>query len=1072
MTQKSTTTATVADTIVSNDLLRELDSAIRKGRGANITPAKEGELRDRVLRAILAMAGISIQPHEDASEHALGVLDNYAELEQKRLVAVCFLRLLPEPAMKWLLDIPWRPRVVALFDSQFSDNLYQDRKVDAGLLAHQKMNRLAEVVGEQERHFREAIQMLTSLDRMYAHRQKLMGVINSNVGRILLHPFLPDDIEARLSEVYTRVDDYLHQREDLGVVEAYRSASEEIERFVEISEAGGTDYGRWIARRVGRRLLDFIEEDFANNKAVQPAELSIEARDKKYPFHLVGQEVNLGFVVKNQGPGCAYDTRLTVMGDDSIKLLAEEIGIGRLAPAESQLVEIASEMLQATLRIDILLQLNWYDFDGTEHVSDGSFGLGAQKSDIDWEQLTQSDPYSLEPVTTENELVGRRDVLNRLIGTAQASKVGSSIIRGQKRVGKTSIARALQSHLEGLGYLVVYLDGGDYVEPSARATVARLGAILCKGIIDLEPVAGHVTYPEFDEALSPLAEFLDDIAKVLPDRRIVIILDEFDELPLDLYARGSLGNAFFLTLRSVSSRPTIGFVLVGGEKMAHVMDCQGTQLNKWIVVPVDYFTRESDWTDYKELVQRPVGGTLEYMEDALIALHDVTAGNPYFTKLVCQYVFRMAVNKRDCYITRTEIDQAVEAAVREADRNTFQHFWEDGIFGTGERAVEKSIRRRKILIGLSDVLMSQSPAPGKMIVEHPLARHMASVEDDLREFVTRKVLVSDSQDVAYDFKVRLFHKWLKGRGVHDVIATFSDLDAALREREQEEQVKVQPGEIVDLVEHWGMYKGQRITADKVRAWLDQFGGVHEQRAIFTVLQGLHFYSNEFVRQKMDEVHNIVRRGLVHRRERGKLRRSDILVSYLDGPAKSGAEFARLYADEASIYVDNVVERGQLREILLTRTDIQALVFVDDFVGTGQSASEYLTALDTELADIVLERKIKVVFAAVVAYIDGWRCVEEITKELHIPVEPHACELLDETAKCLGERSSTFSDPSKREYAKKIALRHGKILEKRCPLGYGDLELAVVFERGCPNNSLPILWSESASHGFAPLFKRQ
>lgn len=1075
MTQESTTAVTFADTIVSDELLREFDSALRNGRGMNITPSTELELRDRVLRSILAVAEISIQPHEDASEHALNVLDNYTELKQKRLVAVCFLRLLPEPAMKWVLDVPWRPKVVALFDSEFGRNLYRDRKVEMNLQAHQKMDRLAGILKEHEDQFRKALHMFTSLDRTSAHRQKLMSVINSNVGRVLLHPFLPDDIESQLSELYTRVNDYLQQRGDLRVVDAHRRLSDEIERFLEMTEARGTDYSQWMAIHVGRRLFTLIEEDLATNKAVQPAELSIETRDKKYPLHLVGQEINVGFVVKNHGPGYAYEIRLTALGDDSIKLSTEEITIGRLTDGESQLVEIPSEVRQARSQIEMLLRLSWSDFDGEEHALDYSSVLDAQKTGIDWAQLAQSDPYSLEPVTTESELVGRRDVLNRLIGTVQPPKVGSSIIQGQKRVGKTSIARALQSHLEGLGYLVVYLEGGDYVEPSARATVARLGARLCKEIADLEPVAGHITYPAFDEALSPLAEFLDDITDLVPDRRIVIILDEFDELPLDLYARGPLGNAFFLTLRSVSSRPSIGFILVGGEKMAHVMDCQGDQLNKWIVIPVDYFTRESDWTDYKELVQRPVGNTLEYTEEALIALHDVTAGNPFFTKLVCQYVFRMAVNKRDCYITRTEVDHAVEAAVREADRNTFQHFWEDGIFETGERATEKSIRRRRILIGLSDILRSQSPAPVRKIVEHPVARNIASVEDDLREFVTRKVLVSDNQQRVFDFKVPLFRNWLKGRGVHDVIATFSDLDVALREREQEEQIKVHPSEIVDLVERWGMYKGQRITADKVRAWLDQFSDVHEQRAAFTILRGLHFYSNDFVRQKMNEIHDIVRRGLLHRRElrsvRYKRKRSDILVSYLDSLAKSGAEFARLYADEARIYVDNLVEKGDLRETLKDRTDIQAIVFVDDIVATGESVSEYLVELDAELAEVVLEHSIKAIFVAVVAYIDGWRRIEQTLEALAMPIEPHACELLDETTKCFGEKSLTFPDPDEREFAKELALRYGKVLEKECPLGYGDLELALVFERRCPNNSLPILWSESATPKWVPLFKR-
>ena len=87
------------------------------------------------------------------------------------------------------------------------------------------------------------------------------------------------------------------------------------------------------------------------------------------------------------------------------------------------------------------------------------------------------------------------------------------------------------------------------------------------------------------------------------------------------------------------------------------------------------------------------------------------------------------------------------------------------------------------------------------------------------------------------------------------------------------------------------------------------------------------------------------------------------------------------------------------------------------------------------------------------------------------VHTHRCELLDETAQYFSDKSSVFTDISQRELAKQVALRVGKELVKKFPLGYGDIEMAVVFERGCPNNSLPILWAESTNPKWTPLFKR-
>lgn len=238
--------------------------------------------------------------------------------------------------------------------------------------------------------------------------------------------------------------------------------------------------------------------------------------------------------------------------------------------------------------------------------------------------------------------------------------------------------------------------------------------------------------------------------------------------------------------------------------------------------------------------------------------------------------------------------------------------------------------------------------------------------------------------------------------------------------------------------------------------------------MFTILAHLHYFSNDNIRQKMAEVHGIVQRGLTRYLQKGQVKRSDILVSYLDNPSKSSARFARLYADEAEIYVDNIVEKGELIDAL-QRENIQALVFVDDFVCTGTSAIEYLQDLNAKIADVVLNRGIKVVFVAVVAYKKGWQRIEITQEQLAMPISCHVCELLDERDQCFSEQSSVFPDEDQRRFAKQVASDYGRVLEKKWPLGYGNLGLAIVFERSCPNNSLPIFWAESSN--WKPLFKR-
>jgi len=70
---------------------------------------------------------------------------------------------------------------------------------------------------------------------------------------------------------------------------------------------------------------------------------------------------------------------------------------------------------------------------------------------------------------------------------------------------------------------------------------------------------------------------------------------------------------------------------------------------------------------------------------------------------------------------------------------------------------KKSVRRRKTLIAVADVLSSKTPAPLNAVQQHSLVKDIPTVEVELREFVTRRVLVGDK---AYHFKVPVFYRWL------------------------------------------------------------------------------------------------------------------------------------------------------------------------------------------------------------------------------------------------------------------------------------------------------------------------
>jgi hypothetical protein len=258
--------------------------------------------------------------------------------------------------------------------------------------------------------------------------------------------------------------------------------------------------------------------------------------------------------------------------------------------------------------------------------------------------------------------------------------------------------KKLRTHLMKLcpsDMLIIYRERGDYAYPEPTETINSLGRQLCQIIKNTDKRFSNLEIPIFSGALSPITEFLDSVTLIAPNYRIIFILDEFDELPIELYKHGSIGDAFFGTLRSISGKPPFSFILVGGETMEHIINYQGHALNRFRSIHLDYIENRSD---FYELVRNPVKKWLEISDDALLALYEQTAGNPFFAKLICGRLFKMMVDKHDSHVTSFEIKEATKQTVaKDLAANKVQHFWIDGIFETDYYYEEITLNRKKFL---------------------------------------------------------------------------------------------------------------------------------------------------------------------------------------------------------------------------------------------------------------------------------------------------------------------------------------------------------------------------------------
>jgi hypothetical protein len=744
--------------------------------------------------------------------------------------------------------------------------------------------------------------------------------------------------------------------------------------------------------------------------------------------------------------------------------------------------------------IPLLVEIGWRTIRGTRRqVVSFDATLLAQRPDIDWGALEGTDPFSTE-VAHGEEFVGRGKKVLALANRLLKQKMQSSYITGQKRVGKTSLAFAVQDHLQRSediraedGTIMgeqrtefIYLEYGDYARKDADATVEALGTAIAARFIRHFPAADCPRDLDFRGSLAPLNQIAQLLLKAQPKSRFVVVLDEFDEIQPEMYRFGALAEAFFSNLRTLSAKPNIALVLVGGENMPFIIGAQGDQLNKFVREPLDYFSRSNEWDDFVELVRLPRQSEnlpLNWHDAALNELFNFTNGHPYYTKLLCARVFQNAVTDRDSEVTVDEVQRAVTDLVEQLDTNAFAHFWKDGIPHNREEAEVIGLKRCRLLVAMARTRRQGQPLTVERIIENKGTAALANPEIAplLGDFCRRDIL--REKERGFEFILPMFEEWLVQRGISKLIADTLGDEMADMIQQAEDNAYVTSPEIAALVERWPLYRGRRISAEDVRGWLQQRSEFREQRLLFKLLQQLHFLGEEEVREKLRTAHTIVKQHTTaFTPENRSQRRYDIMVTYVDGAGKSGSRYADKYAEENLISTGCVVGPEAFARRVAEHeagrgVTIDGVVIIDDIAATGQSLSENIDRFMIQHRTFLEARNITVVVVALLATAEADERVRRAMQQSsYRNVDLRVCEVLRESCYAFREGNGIWQNSDECDRAKALVQEIGRSIYKSQPLGYGDLGLLVVFYDTCPNNSLPILHASDGG-GWKPLFPR-
>ncbi|MDX6369528.1 MAG: uncharacterized protein QOG93_1030, partial [Gaiellaceae bacterium] len=692
-------------------------------------------------------------------------------------LAATLLRLLPLKQAVFRETPDLRRRAWHLIDRVLGPDVYLSMHLKPKDATFRKEEILTGVWDKRLTEVRETLIELDQLASVARVREEFLKRLNGGFARPLLRPFLPASLRQCFSPLFGRATDML-TAEGVALVAAHERAKDACARCRDEARRVGGAAADALGREAADRLSPLIASYFSGSAEAQPADIQVEPVQKRYPLSRAGVDLSLRFRVINAGPGSAIDLTLEFETTAGLGLARSNVSYGVVPPS------VTERALQAVLEsssdeLQLAGVATWRDTDGQPRQTEFSLSFPAQQTTIDWvEVAARPIPYSLEPVESEAELVGRDDLVEQAYDGLRDAPMLSFVMHGQKRVGKTSIANAIASRLKRVSddYVILYLLMGDYRSVEAARTITDLGHLLVTEARAHRPELADIPVPEFDGSLAPLRSFFAEARAVRPGLRFVVILDEFDELPVSLLRTGEAGTAFFLNLRALSRDPDTGFVLVGGERMPWVMNSHGDALNKFLDIPVDYLERPQHYEAWSALVSGPASGILDFSDDALEHLYEETAGHPYFTKLLCITLWKQMIARRDAHVTAVEVREAIVASLRETGVQSFAHFWTDGIFEDDpDRVQEESVRRRQILVAYALSADNRFWATEERVTHEAseLGLEPPSTADELRSFVRRGVLVRGDGGTLTT-KVRFVGRWLREFAVEKVVTQFED----------------------------------------------------------------------------------------------------------------------------------------------------------------------------------------------------------------------------------------------------------------------------------------------------------
>lgn len=901
------------------------------------------------------------------------------------------------------------------------------------------------------------------------------------------------DLEILVGPAFRRLCEAYERNEDKEVL---RRAPEYLEN-VKTHRPGMPDprlrSGIWLTmvQPVLDHLTTIIEDATSRGEVALAPALSLRNPSTKADLRAKGGDVYLSFSLLNQGKGHARDVSLRRVDADTnaaiTLVLVEPPGPFDIPPNGEQLIRLRLVLNSAQQSLEVPIEWICQTSLGKQAVVADRLHIAQQVTEPDWDALLADPPFSLNPIKRADRLYGRKTTLAKLQLAAMAGT--STFVWGQKRIGKTSLLQVLASQLsERLDTTCILLRMGELASLH-EGQLARLIAQRLVASSKANMVVPEET--EFGAGLGRLIPFTEQLFAECSGRKLVVIIDEFDDLDPAFYT-GERGRQFVKALRSVSE-VGLTFFFVGSERMDAIYGRHQADLNKWTNVRLD---RIDSRLDCRSLIVEPVTGVIEFDAEAIDFITDYTAGNPFYIHNFCYQIFERCLQEHRTFVDVNDTHAVRQQLLRALGPTNFSHFWEDNpVLDAQEK--RKETAENCIALSCIAALGGRYEAFEELqeVQESlPLAAEDRASGADLRRacgrLIQRSILLQRKDGEGHVIAMPIFREWLGENATSKLLPIWTDHLAGIRRSAENASspmtvVDVQEGGNFPITEDEMLVVAQRLIfcgrqkdVAEIKAWLRQFDDDGRIEMAFSLLQRVaeRGFINEGLRslglQKMEEMINAKRQKL----GKGawtivKSRRDDLAVGYVDSDHKSGAATAREI--QKMLRPGKCTPAVDLDGWMRTHADADSFVtIVDDFAGTGGTLVKGLRKFKEKISPQTWHRYIQEGRLTLLVMYSFPEALEAVREEFP-GVEVSAATVLGDELRACDDEAQIFGTGAELSFAKEVLQQIGRELTPSAPLGHGDMGTLVVFHNTAPNNTLPIFWSGGSvgERPWKPLFPR-